>query len=174
MQINKNWVELLLLLLAKQVTSFSRKSNILIYEYKLCQSSMTRTDSIIKDLRVFLDSKHNFHSYDNYIFSQYMKLFGSSSQRNLHLLIPRTYVHILFNHSKVYAWVRLCCLEFYYVYRCQQTGTHPSEICRLCFNRFFPYVHYSYAYASEHLKLHILRKRRYHFDKLAYSSLPWF
>jgi hypothetical protein len=39
-----------------RVISFSRKANTLIYDYKLCQSSITRTDSI-KDLGVFIDSK---------------------------------------------------------------------------------------------------------------------
>jgi hypothetical protein len=39
----------------------------LIYEYKLCQCIIIRTDSI-KDLRVFLDSKLNLHNNVNYIF----------------------------------------------------------------------------------------------------------
>jgi hypothetical protein len=36
----------------------------------------------------------------------------------------------------------------------------------VCFNNFFPHVHYSYAYGLEHLKLHTLHKRRYHLDAL--------
>jgi hypothetical protein len=39
-----------------KVISFSWKSNILIYDYKHCQSSITRTDSI-EDLGIYLDSK---------------------------------------------------------------------------------------------------------------------
>jgi hypothetical protein len=56
-----------------KVMSFSRKTNILIYEYKLCQSSITRTDSI-EDLGVFLDYKLHFHNLVNYIYSQFIKL----------------------------------------------------------------------------------------------------
>jgi hypothetical protein len=41
---------------------FSRKSDILIYEYVLCQSSTTRTASI-EELGVFLESKLNFHKH---------------------------------------------------------------------------------------------------------------
>jgi hypothetical protein len=37
-----------------KVISFSRKTEVLIYDYKLCQSSMTQTDPI-KNLEVFID-----------------------------------------------------------------------------------------------------------------------
>jgi hypothetical protein len=33
-------------------------------------------------------------------------------------------------------------------------------------DRFLPHVHYSYANALQYLKLHTLRKRRYHLDAL--------
>jgi hypothetical protein len=58
-----------------RVISFSRKTNTLIYENKLCQSLITRTDSI-KDLEVFIDSKLRFHNHIDYIFSQCIKLLG--------------------------------------------------------------------------------------------------
>jgi hypothetical protein len=58
-----------------KVISFSRKTNVLIYDYKLCQSSITRTDSI-KDLGVFIDAKLHYHDHVNYIFSHYVKLLG--------------------------------------------------------------------------------------------------
>jgi hypothetical protein len=58
---NKRIIELLLLLLLL----LSRKTNVLIYDYKLCQSSIARTDSI-KDLGVFIDAKLHFHDYVNY------------------------------------------------------------------------------------------------------------
>jgi hypothetical protein len=41
-----------------------------------------------------------------------------------------------------------------------------QKFAALCYNRFLPHVHYSYAKASEYLKLHTLRKRRYHLDAL--------
>ncbi|PNF36305.1 hypothetical protein B7P43_G05293 [Cryptotermes secundus] len=43
-----------------KVISFSRKTKALIYDYKLCQLSIARTDSI-KDLGVFIDAKLYFH-----------------------------------------------------------------------------------------------------------------
>lgn len=55
--------------------SFSRRSNILFYEHKLCQSSVTCTDSV-KDMRVFLAGMLNFHNYVKYIFSRCFKLLG--------------------------------------------------------------------------------------------------
>jgi hypothetical protein len=58
-----------------EVISFSRKTNILIYDYELCQSSITRTDSI-KDLGIFLYSKFQFHNNVNYIFFHCIKLLG--------------------------------------------------------------------------------------------------
>jgi uncharacterized protein YpmB len=36
----------------------------------------------------------------------------------------------------------------------------------LCFNRFFPQVHYNHSLASEQLKSHTLHKRGHHLDAL--------
>jgi hypothetical protein len=58
-----------------RVISFSRKTSTLIYDYKLCQSSITRTGSI-KDLGVFTDSKLRFHNHVDYILAQCVKLLG--------------------------------------------------------------------------------------------------
>jgi hypothetical protein len=58
-----------------RVISFSRKTNTLFFQYKLCHSFITRTDSI-KDLGVFIDSKLHFHNHVEYIFSQCIKLLG--------------------------------------------------------------------------------------------------
>jgi hypothetical protein len=58
-----------------KVISFSRQTNVLIYDYKSSQSSIIHTD-YIKDPGVFVDSKLRFHNYINYIFSQYIKLLG--------------------------------------------------------------------------------------------------
>jgi hypothetical protein len=41
----------------------------------------------------------------------------------------------------------------------------PQRFAAL-YNRFLPHVHYIYSNALEHLKLHTLRKRRYHLDAL--------
>jgi hypothetical protein len=37
-----------------------------------------------------------------------------------------------------------------------------QKFAALYYNRFHPHVHYSYASALEYLKIHTLRKRRYH------------
>jgi hypothetical protein len=39
-----------------------------------------------------------------------------------------------------------------------------QKFAALCFKRFFPQVDYSYDLALDQLKLHTLRKRRYHLD----------
>jgi hypothetical protein len=41
-----------------------------------------------------------------------------------------------------------------------------QKFSALCYNPFLLHVHYSYAKALEYLKLHTLRKRRYHLDAL--------
>jgi hypothetical protein len=46
-----------------------------------------------------------------------------------------------------------CTYYYYYYYY-----LHSAEVCSHLFNRF-PHVHYSYAYALEHLELHTLRNR---------------
>jgi hypothetical protein len=52
---------------------FSRRTNVLIYDCKLCQSSITRTDTI-KGLGIFIDAKLDFYNHANYIFSYYINL----------------------------------------------------------------------------------------------------
>jgi hypothetical protein len=41
-----------------------------------------------------------------------------------------------------------------------------QKFAALCYYRFFPHVHYSYANALEYLKLHTVCQRRYHLDAL--------
>jgi hypothetical protein len=57
------------------VMSYSRKKNILSYEYQLCHTAIARTSSI-EDLGVFFDSKLYFHSRVDFIFSECIKLLG--------------------------------------------------------------------------------------------------
>jgi hypothetical protein len=56
-----------------KVIYFLRKTNLVIYDYKLCQSSIIRTDSI-KDLGIFTDTKLHIHNHVNHIFSHCIKL----------------------------------------------------------------------------------------------------
>jgi hypothetical protein len=41
-----------------------------------------------------------------------------------------------------------------------------QKFAALCFNRFFPQIHFSYSIALEELKLHALRMRRHRLDAL--------
>jgi hypothetical protein len=76
-------LKLLLLLLLQyyeniaktRVVSYSRKTNVLSYEYLLCHAAITRTSSI-KDLSVFYDLKLYFHNYVDFILSECIELLG--------------------------------------------------------------------------------------------------
>jgi hypothetical protein len=91
-----------------RVISFSRKPNALIYDYKLCQSPITRSPSI-KDLGVYIDNKLHFHDHVNYIFSQSTMLFG---------LIR----NITFNFSSIESMLRL------YIVRVQSKLEYASVV----------------------------------------------
>jgi hypothetical protein len=58
-----------------RVVLYSRKTNVLSYEYQLCHAAITRTSSI-KDLGVFFDSKLHFHNHDDFTVSKCIKLLG--------------------------------------------------------------------------------------------------
>jgi hypothetical protein len=144
-----------------KVISFSRKTNVPIYDYKLCQSPITRTDSI-KDLGVFIDVKLHFHDHVNYVFSRCIKLLGLARS-------------ITFNFSSLECMLRLIRskLEYASVVWNSITSTDANKLERnlqrlaaLCFNRFFPQVHYCYSLALEDLKLRTLHIRRHRLDAL--------
>jgi hypothetical protein len=127
--------------------------------------SINRTETI-KDLRAFLDSKVYFHSHVNYTFSIYIKLLGlvrsvtfsSSSLKCTHIL-NFTLVRFTDEYASV-VWNSITFTDANKLERIQQ------KFAALHFNCFFLHVHSSYAYASEHFKLHTKSKRRYHVDKI--------
>jgi hypothetical protein len=106
-----------------RVISFSRKTNSLIYDYKLCQSSITRSHSS-KDLGVYIDNKLYFHDHVNYIFSKSTRLLG---------LIH----NITFNFSSIESMLRLyialvrCKLEYASVVWNSITSTDASKLERI-------------------------------------------
>jgi hypothetical protein len=51
------------------------RTNLLDFDYKLCESPVTCSDSI-KDLEVLIDSKLNFHHHVDYILSQTIRFLG--------------------------------------------------------------------------------------------------
>jgi hypothetical protein len=58
-----------------KVISSIMKTKVLVYDYKLCHSTITRADSI-KDREVFIDAMLHFHDHVNFVLSQCIKLFG--------------------------------------------------------------------------------------------------
>jgi hypothetical protein len=157
-----------------KVISFSRKTNILIYDYKLCQSSITRIDSI-KHLGVFTDVKLHFHDHVNYIFSHCIKLLGLVRSIAFNFsspeCMPRLYITLVrskLEHAS-FVWNSITPTDASKLERIQQ------RFAALCFNRFFPQVHYCYSLALEELKLHTLHMRRHRLDApFCYTSLHWF
>jgi hypothetical protein len=149
--------------IAKTRVISSRKTNALIYDYKLCQSSVTRSHSI-KDLGVHIDNKLHFHDHVNYIFSQSTRLLG-------------LFRNITFNFSSIESMLRLYItlvrskLEYASVVWNSITSTHASKLERiqqrfaaLCFYHFFPQVHYCYTLGLQELNLHTLHMRRHRLD----------
>jgi hypothetical protein len=141
-----------------KIISFSRKTNLLIYDYKLCQSSITRTDSIT-DLGIFLDSKLHFHTHVNHVFSCCIKLLG------LVRSITFTFSSLDCMHRLYITLVRSK-LEYGSVVWNSITSTEANKLERIqlkfasvCFYRFFPHVPYSYTFALEKLSLHSLHTR---------------
>jgi hypothetical protein len=48
---------------------------------------------------------------------------------------------------------------------------YPAGVCSPFFNRFFSPVRYSFAYTLERLKIHNLRKARYHLHTLLFTQV---
>jgi hypothetical protein len=58
-----------------KITSFSRKTNSIRFNYYVSGISILRTDCM-KDLGVMLDSKLYFHSHVDYVHSQGLRILG--------------------------------------------------------------------------------------------------
>jgi hypothetical protein len=57
------------------IISFTRKTNSIYFNYKLCNNLVAHSQCV-KDLGVLLDCKIYFHQHINYIFSQSLKMLG--------------------------------------------------------------------------------------------------
>jgi hypothetical protein len=57
------------------IISFSRKTNSIYFNYKLCNNLVTRSQ-FVKDVGVLMDCKLYFHQYIDYILSQGLKMLG--------------------------------------------------------------------------------------------------
>jgi hypothetical protein len=143
-----------------KVITFSRKINVLIYEYKRCHSSISRSYSI-KDMGVVIDAGLHFHGHTNYIFSQCVKLLGI--------------VHgITFNFSSLECLLRLYIalvsfkMEYSFVVWNSVTSTDANKLERI--QQSFVQVHYCYSLALTHFTYQEATPR----FSLSYPSLLWF
>jgi hypothetical protein len=156
-----------------RLMSYSRKTNILSFAYRLCHSVIARTTSI-KDLGVFFDSKLYFHDHVDFMFSACMKILG----------LIRS---ITFRFSSLDCLFLLYCalvrprLEYASVVWNSITTTDSKKLERIqqkfasdCYYRFFPNLPYSYESASYKLNLPSLSTRRHHLDALFFhTGLSW-
>jgi hypothetical protein len=148
-----------------RVISFSRKTNLLLFDYKLCESLITRTECI-RDLGVQIDSKLRFHNHVDYVFSQTIRLLG----------LIRS---VTFSFSSLQSLLMLYCtlvrpkLEYASVTWNSISSTDASKLERiqrkfvsLCHRRLFSHLSYSYANVLNYLKFRTLSDRRWHLDAL--------
>jgi hypothetical protein len=136
--------------------SYSRKANVLCYDYCLGHSVIARTSSI-KDLGVVFNSKLYFHNHVHFIFSKCIKLLG-------------------FIRSIAFSFSSLDCLFVLYTVLVRPrlgyisvvlnaiTATDSKKLERIqqkfvsvCFYRFFPCLLYSYNFALTKIYLHCVR-----------------
>jgi hypothetical protein len=149
----------------------STTTNVLICYYKLCQCSITRTDSI-KDLGVFIDIKLHFHNHVNHIFSHSIKLLGLVRSINF------TFSSLECMH-RLYITLVSSRLEYAYVVWNSITSTDTYKLERiqysfeaLCFNRFPPQVHYC-CFGRVKIARFTYEEASPGYN-LSYSSLLWF
>jgi hypothetical protein len=148
-----------------RVISLSRKTNLGLFDYKLYESLVTRTE-FIKDLGVQIDSKLHFRHHVDYIFSQAVRLLGLirtvtfcfSSLQSL-LMLYYTLVRPKLEYASV-AWNSITSTVASKLEHIQRT------FVILCHRRFFSHSPYSHTNVLNCLKFHILGDRRCHWDAL--------
>jgi hypothetical protein len=152
-----------------RVVSYSRKTNILSYDYRLCHSVITCTTSI-KDLGVFFDSKLYFHNHVDFLFSERVKLLGlihsitfSFSSLDCLFVLYFVLVRPRLQYASV-VWNSIMSSDSKQLERIQQ------KFASVCFYRFFPSLPYSYVFASMKLILPWLSTWRHHLDALFFPQ----
>jgi hypothetical protein len=145
------------------VITYSRKTNVLCYDYRLCRSAITCTTSI-KDLGVFFDSKLYFHNHVDFLFSECIKILGLIRSITFRfscldclfslytaLVRPRLeYATVVWNSITSMVFKKLECIQ--------------QKFASVCFYHFFPNLPYNYVLASNKLNLPSLSMRRQHLD----------
>jgi hypothetical protein len=123
-----------------RVIAFTRKINVPYYNYKICDSSVTRTETI-KDLGILLDSKLHFHAHVDCIFSQSIKTLGlirtvtySSSTLDSLLILYLTLVRPKLEYAST-VWNSITATDAKKLERIQR------KFVALCQNRFSTHDH---------------------------------
>jgi hypothetical protein len=153
-----------------RVIAFTRKTNVLYYTYKICDSSITRNETK-KDLGVQLVSKLHFHAHVNYIFSQSVRTLGlirtitySFSTLDSLLILYLIRVRPRIEYAST-VWNSIAATDAKKLERIQR------KFVALCQNRFSTHDYVTYEVFLEFLKLYTLHDRRLHFDALFFISV---
>ena len=145
-------------------TTFSRKLPFL-FKIRDCESWITHSASV-KVLGVFIARKIHF-CHDVYC------IFLTKLNSWIFILFPWLFVDVTFLWPETVLSISV--LSGILLRLLMPTGWNAhSGSWQLCYNRFFPHVHCSYANAVGHLKIHTWRERRHLFNDLFYLRLSWF
>jgi hypothetical protein len=153
-----------------RVIAFTRKTNVLYYSYKICDSFVTRTDTI-KDLGIQLDSKLHSHAHVDYIFAQSIRMLGSIrtvtycfSTLDSLLILYLTPVGPKLEYAST-VWNSITATDAKRLERIQR------KFVALYQTRFFTHDHVTYGDFLEFLKPHTPHDRRLYLDALFFISV---
>jgi hypothetical protein len=157
------------------VISFTRKTNSIHFDYRLCNTVITRTDCV-KDLGVWLDNKLYFH-YVKCIFSVVSKLLGLINFITYHfssldsfLVLYMSLVRYKIEYASI-AWKNITITDSKKKKkRHKQTNKLESiqkKFSHLCYPRFYQFdFPRNYDVILERLGLRAFHSRRRHIDAL--------
>jgi hypothetical protein len=118
------------------VICFTRKTNSIYFNYKLCNNPVARSQCV-KGFGVLLDCKLYFHQHINYIFSQSLKVLGliryitsSFSTLDSLLVLYSTLVRSKIEYASVF-WNSITITDSAKLERIQR------KFVALCYSRFF-------------------------------------
>jgi hypothetical protein len=148
------------------IISFTRKTNSIYFNYKLCNNPVARSQCV-KDLGVLLGCKLYFHQHINYIFSQSLKMLGliqyitsSFSTLDSLVLLCSTLVRSKIEYASV-AWNSITITDYAKLERIQR------KVVALCYTKIFNGVcDYKYEDILVRLNFLTLHLRRRHLDAL--------
>jgi hypothetical protein len=141
--------------------SYSKKTNVLRYEYQLCHAAVTRTSST-KGIGVFFDSKLYFHKHAVSLFYECIHILSLIRSVTFRLS-SLDWLYVLY-----FTLVRSK-LEYASVVRNSITSTDATKLDHMqqkfasdSFCRLYHHIPYSHTFGLEKLSLPSSRKRRHH------------